>query len=603
MSWLREHPLADDGFRHPETINSVFQPPTGTMIKLLVLLLALVPAYAIAQEHPMVNDPGPLVERVDGQMRLVEDNNGDRIPDFSWVGYRHSNEPIPDAVVVKTVSPSADGRSDDRQRLQQAIDEVSARQRGGDGMRGAVLLQAGTYRISEPLRISASGMVLRGEGQHPDGTVIIMTALRTASGRRHMISLMGEAGLQEITGTRTRITQERVNVGVNEIQVENASGFRAGDVVVVHRGANDAWIADLGMGADRFQAPDRPWVPEDYHFHYERRIVAVEDNRLTIDAPVVLAIESRYGGGWVYKAEAPGRIEQSGVEQLRLVAEYEVGREEATVDRPGGTATEHAASGIMLNNIIDGWVRNVTGQHFSFSTVSLGRNAVRNTIMDNANLDMVGPVRGSMRYSFVNAGQQNLVMRNFSRDGRHDFAMSARVPGPNVFVDNVAHNALAATEPHHRFSSGVLYDNIKVTGPSASIDVGNRGDSGTGHGWSAAWTIMWNSGSNSMTVMDPPSARNFVVGWWPVPKVNRRVASRLNWYQARSLRKLQVDHHLIYLHPWSYAAHRGQIEPRSLFFHQLRQRLGADRIDWMLVDAQRNDDIVALEEYLLEKWR
>ena len=52
-----------------------------------------------------------------------------------------------------------------------------------DGFRGAVLLRAGYYRLATPLRIQASGVVLRGEGMGDTGTVLIGTGTRpTAAG-------------------------------------------------------------------------------------------------------------------------------------------------------------------------------------------------------------------------------------------------------------------------------------------------------------------------------------------------------------------------------------------------------------------------------------
>ena len=58
-------------------------------------------------------------------------------------------------------------------------------------------------------------------------------------------------------------------------------------------------------------------------FRFDRTITAIEGNRITIDAPMGNAFEREYGGGWIYKYEYPGRIEQVGIENLRGVSEFD----------------------------------------------------------------------------------------------------------------------------------------------------------------------------------------------------------------------------------------------------------------------------------------
>jgi len=112
-------------------------------------------------------------------------NDEDRIPDFSYCGYRGAGVSIPDVGVAVTLSPREDG--DDTGRIQKAIDRVSDMERNEEGFRGAVLLKAGTYRVAGSLRIRASGVVLRGMGQRDDGTVIIATGTK----QRALIRISG----------------------------------------------------------------------------------------------------------------------------------------------------------------------------------------------------------------------------------------------------------------------------------------------------------------------------------------------------------------------------------------------------------------------------
>ena len=103
----------------------------------------------------------------------VPDEQGNTILDSSHAGYGGGGVPIPTVPVKETIWPVA---GDNTANVQAAIDKVSALPLDRNGFRGAVLLRAGYYRMATPLRVQASGVVLRGEGMGDTGTVLIGTA-------------------------------------------------------------------------------------------------------------------------------------------------------------------------------------------------------------------------------------------------------------------------------------------------------------------------------------------------------------------------------------------------------------------------------------------
>jgi pectin methylesterase-like acyl-CoA thioesterase len=107
-----------------------------------------------------------------GQLVYTADVKGNVIPDFSGVGYMNSEVPIPTIGVVLTVNPVA---GDNLDNVQKAIDIVAAMPLDANGFRGTILFKAGTYNISNSITISASGIVLRGEGFDGAGTNFIAT--------------------------------------------------------------------------------------------------------------------------------------------------------------------------------------------------------------------------------------------------------------------------------------------------------------------------------------------------------------------------------------------------------------------------------------------
>ena len=86
--------------------------------------------------------------------------------DFSHAGYGGGGVSAPVAPAVISVRPT--GR-DDTELLQGALDRVSALAQRADGLRGAVLLRPGRYRVTGHLSIRTSGVVLRGS---PNATIV-----------------------------------------------------------------------------------------------------------------------------------------------------------------------------------------------------------------------------------------------------------------------------------------------------------------------------------------------------------------------------------------------------------------------------------------------
>ena len=93
------------------------------------------------------------------QITYLNDDRGNRILDFSTCGYKSSEQDIPSVRNVVFVPWKA---GDNTARIQRAIDYVASLAPDASGFRGAVLLDQGEFSLSSSIRISASGIVLRG---------------------------------------------------------------------------------------------------------------------------------------------------------------------------------------------------------------------------------------------------------------------------------------------------------------------------------------------------------------------------------------------------------------------------------------------------------
>lgn len=464
-----------------------------------------------------------------------------KFPDFSYVGYMRSERPIPLFPVVLTLEP---GEGDNYERIQQAILDVESRPLD-NGVRGAILLKAGEYPVSRELKITKSGVVLRGEGQGPNGTRITSTltfptiplvrVLQTTAA----VSISGTGNNFVETGkAKTKITAD-AGVGTTSLLVESSSGFAVGDTVVITRTPNDEWIDFIGMR-------QFGWTADYYAVAHPRIVKAVEGNRVEIDVPLVDAIEERFGGGFLTTARYDGLVRNSGVENIRFYSVYENDEDE-----------NHTWSAVILRRTENCWVRNITAENFSFSAVAMVQ-ANYSTVQDCAMLNFKSKPWGDRRYSFyINSGSiGNLIQRCYSDGGRHDFSTGAKVTGPNVFLDCYAINTISDTGPHHRWATGTLYDNIYA----GMIYARNAKDSGSGQGWTGAYNMFWNNYARAgFLIENPPGAVNWVIG-------------------AQGT---------LYTNFSAYNASKGlPVLPRSIFIEQLKARLDGGPIDHIIHPSQ-----------------
>ncbi|WP_316783798.1 hypothetical protein [Pedobacter frigiditerrae] len=425
----------------------------------------------------------------DGRLQYVPDEQGNVIPDFSKVGYHQNAKQIPNVKVVVTIAATG---VDDQQKIQNAIDELSKKPTDANGIRGAILLKKGEYKIPGSINISTSGIVLRGEG---DDTKLIATG----RGKRTTIKVSGNGNLKEMPNTRVKISAKYVPVGAKSLQLTNASGFKVGDKIIVFRPGNAKWIHDLKMDQIAEKEGLVQWKAESYDLDFERVITAINGNTIFLDNPIVMAMEEQYGGGEVYKYNFDGRIAEVGVENMLLESEFE-----SDIDE------EHGWDAISFGKVENSWISGVTSRYFGYSCVNLSNASKQITVKDCKSLAPKSQIIGGRRYSFNNDGQLNLFMNCFASEGRHDYVTGAKVRGPNVFYNCTSVNAKADIGPHHRWATGTLYDNIVTDG---EINIQDRGDWGTGHGWAGVNQVLWNCTAAKAAVQNPyVSGKNYAIG-------------------------------------------------------------------------------------------
>ncbi|TXK83817.1 discoidin domain-containing protein [Paenibacillus sp. N3.4] len=490
-----------------------------------------------------------------GKLDYVPDFKGNRVLDFSNSGYGGGGVKLPDIPPTINIEPV---EGDNTEHIQHAIDRLSALPVSAKGFRGTVLLRKGVYPISGTLRINASGIVLRGEGAGEDGTLLYATGTM----KRNLIEILGASGPRLLTETLTSVSDLYVPSGSREIHVEDASCFHPGDTVKVLRHGNERWIHAISMDSIRMRPVTGgtvQWLP--FHLEFDRVITRIDGNCITMDAPVANALEKRWGCGAIVKYEDTTRIEHVGVEHLRVDVEYDPSITSTRIDGNEGSFSyladeDHAINFIFMDHVKNAWMRNVSGFHLQHALVQVGRNAKWVTIQDCAVYDFISVITGGRRYPFHLMGELTLVQRAYTETARHAFAVDSRVAGPNVFLDCESKKDYNTSEPHHRWSVGCLYDNV-----NGRIHIQDRGWLGSGHGWSGANYVTWNT-QNELVSQQPPTAQNYAIG-----HVGTKGKSFLpNPYDPRQRQEAYWE---------SFGTH---VNPRSLYMQQLQDRLGSEAI-------------------------
>lgn len=453
-----------------------------------------------------VGQESKIIYLENGRLTYVSDSEGNRIPDFSYAGYKGGGVPLPEVSVKLTLSALS---GDNTAHIQRAIDSVSALSPTREGLRGAILLEPGEYDVYGTLYLRTGGVVLRGSGDGKDpskNTVLIARGNRPA--KRSVIIIGGRARndwADEIPGTRAEIITPFVPVGSRSFEVNNASAFSVGDNIIIRHPSTKAWLQKVDMGGTD---KDEPWKEGALDIVYNRNITAIKDHILTVDAPVFSHLDRSLAPCTVYKYDREKIISLVGVEDFRI-----------DIETPGPKSEDHARNAVVFDKVENAWARGVTALHFTQSGfVTLTATFV--TITHCRALDPHSIITGGRRYNFNAGGASNNILFDhcYASQGRHDFVSNGASKASGiVFYQCISDSTHDTSEGHRRWTQGLLYDNVTFLHPQSGhpvLGLYNRGSYGTGHGWAAVHSVAWNVKTNGrkIIIQKPPFAQNYSIG-------------------------------------------------------------------------------------------
>ena len=466
------------------------------------------------------------------------DDLGNHIADFSYAGFQGGGVALPTNAVVKTNLSAVVG--DNTSQIQGAINAVSGMSPDATGFRGVVLLNPGTYEIDGTLTVSQSGVVLRGSGNSPTGTV-----LHFLGNARQTISIAGSGSVSQKGGS-INITNVYLPLGATNFYVTDPSSFAVGNLVVVHRPVTQAWIDAIGENVTNVD-----WQPGS-GLAFERTITAINGNQLSIDIPLFNPIEQQWVTGYVYTAtESSGRITNTAIENLRLRSDF--------ADASTNWGNSRA---LNFDNMKNCWFRDIVVDNF-YNGINSGGGAKWCTVQDCSFVSNTVPTTSAGAAAFGGSGQMLLWQRCGSSNSitYHVFVTQAAVPGPYVFLNFNSIDSGYDCGPHQRWAAGILMDHCTAasrTGSNTGIKLENRGTDGSGQGYGAGYSIIYNG--NSVGIINE------------IPQVNHHY----NWAIGRGSSAATFIHRS---DDGIFDTTNATVNPTSLYLEQLKERLGGKAVE------------------------
>ncbi|UKM63813.2 DUF6298 domain-containing protein [Flavobacteriaceae bacterium GSB9] len=500
-------------------------------IKHCVLLFVLA-CPSIAFVHFTTTKNSPIHITKTGQLEYKIEANGDRVPDYSYCGYKASESSIPNIPVVLAIEET---NEDATRLIQSAIDYVSNLPLNNHGFRGTILLKPGTYKISGSLKMSTSGVVLRGSDSGENGTRLLATGIDRAT----LIRVIGKNNKN--LNQPVELEEKYFPVNTSVLTFTDKHNFEVGDKIIINRPSTKEWIESIGAGkiGAYVDYPLTVWEPGDFDMNWDREVVAVTEKSIRLDAPLTNGLNPEYGKSTVSKYNWDGRINNVGIENLQCVS---------TFNEPNKKDENHRWMAISMENVYDSWVRRVTAKNFVSSAVAIWDTAKRITVEDCKSLNPVGEIGNYRRYAFQTQGQQILFQRCYAEYGYHAFSVGFTTPGPNAFVQCYSYLPYNFSGAIGGWSSGILFDKMTVDGGSISFDY--RDVDGQGGGWSTANSFSWQTRAAKIHLSKPPEAQNWAYG---------------SWGQGYGDGHHELQHTFI--------------KPESLFYAQLEARTGEKSIE------------------------
>ena len=114
-----------------------------------------------------------------------------------------------------------------------------------------------------------------------------------------------------------------VPVNTCTFQVTNNVQLVSGERVRIVRPSTKEWIASVGCDIFGGGISALGWKEGEMDLVWDRSVSKADGNQLTLDAPLTMALDNKWGTVKVLRYSWPGRIAEAGLENLTLASDYD----------------------------------------------------------------------------------------------------------------------------------------------------------------------------------------------------------------------------------------------------------------------------------------
>jgi hypothetical protein len=282
------------------------------------------------------------------------------LTDYSYAGYEHGEKGIPDVQgpVFKVTDYGA--KADDAVSDEDAIRKAVAAAEGAGG--GVVFFPAGKFLIwadrkkVEPIRITRSGVVLRGAGCGRGGTVIRLVHSGYGTGPYPVKGIdfntipyafvFSPKDEEKSEMDKGEAVTGAVRRGAMEVPLKSTEGFKPGDWITLK-----ATTPKLNVELMAGLKPDPTWeriIQKGSSISELHQVAAARDGKVVLKDPLLVNLGEDFG----VKVARSVMIENTGVEDMT----FQGGWRQVFVHHRSALDDEGWDS-ILFSHVANGWVR------------------------------------------------------------------------------------------------------------------------------------------------------------------------------------------------------------------------------------------------------
>lgn len=408
--------------------------------------------------------------------------------DYSYAGYKSTDEAIPDVMVKTSITnygAVANDSIDDTKALQDAIDYVSSL--GG----GAVEIPVGKFLLGEGSSIShvkiPSNVVIRGEGNTEQGSILFISSLvcseSNCSYGQGVLSTANDDFIQYPSKTITATSPK----GTYLLSLNNTSELNSGDAVRVRMynpNVNGTRTNDLSLLLTNPLTPEPQWTNYTKYAPFECVFVIdeiINSTTIKLKQPLMQEISI----DWIPKLEPLNFIEGVGIENLRIESAFA-----GDYSHHKNWEVDYGWSAIYLHNARNSWVRDVVIEDM---TQDIQLNNSMNITIERVIIDGKNGHHGIK----LNNSWFNLVKDCYIKTYRTHAIGVANMAHGNVFTNIAIDNPDGMIDFHGGgFSSNNLFEKINNTHVDSGGAIQNMPHAGQ-------YNTFWNIISNTTQVGKP----------------------------------------------------------------------------------------------------